>query len=138
MIDMDNLKPINDQLGHAAGNRAIVALAEAVTEQLRETDFAARYGGDEFVLILPHTSSAEARALAERLRRAIRRVEMEGTRMPLRASLGVAALAAGTEASADALIRAADAALYRAKRTGRDRVCVAGEEGVHVETSEGV
>lgn len=136
MIDLDNLKPINDQLGHAAGNRAIVALAEAVTEQLRETDFAARYGGDEFVVLLPHTSSAEARALAERLRRSIRRVAVEDTRMPLRASLGVAALAAGTEASADALIRAADAALYRAKRTGRDRVCVAGEgeEGARVES----
>ncbi len=129
MIDLDNLKPINDQLGHAAGNRAIVALAEAVTQQLRETDFAARYGGDEFVLLLPHTTSAEARALADRLRRAIRRVEVDGPRLPLRASLGVAALAAGTEASADALIRAADAALYRAKRTGRDRVCVAGEDG---------
>jgi len=138
MIDMDNLKPINDQLGHAAGNRAIVALAEAVTGQLRETDFAARYGGDEFVVILPHTSSDEARALAERLRRAIRRVEIDGTRMPLRASLGVAALAAGTEASADALVRAADAALYRAKRTGRDRVCVAGEEDARAEAGANV
>ncbi len=137
MIDLDNLKPINDQLGHAAGNRAIVALAETVVAQLRETDFAARYGGDEFVILLPHTTAAEARALADRLRRAIRKVEVDGTKMPLRASLGVAALAAGTEASADALIRAADAALYRAKRSGRDRVCVAGEEGTRMEATEG-
>ena len=134
MIDLDNLKPINDQLGHEAGNRAIAALAETVLSQLRETDFAARYGGDEFVVLLPHTSAAEARALAERLRRAIRRVTLDGG-MPLRASLGVAALAPGAEASADALIHAADAALYRAKGAGRDRVCVAGEEDARVEAS---
>lgn len=136
MIDLDNLKPINDRLGHAAGNRAIEALAEAVLSQLRETDFAARYGGDEFVVLLPHTGAEEARALAERLRRAVRRVEMEGG-LSLRASLGVAALAPGTQADADTLLRAADAALYRAKALGRDRVCVAGEdearqgEGLH-------
>ena len=135
MIDMDNLKPINDRLGHAEGNRAIIALAEAVTAQLRETDFAARYGGDEFVVVLPHTSSGEARALAERLRRAIRKVDVGGGTTPLRASLGVAALAAGVEASADTLLHAADAALYRAKRTGRDRVCVAGEEDAQQEAA---
>lgn len=128
MIDLDNLKPINDRLGHAAGNRAIVALAEAVTSQLRETDFAARYGGDEFVVLLPHTTAEEAHALAERLRREVHRVELPDAGFRLRASLGVAALAPGSPASADGLVRAADAALYRAKRTGRDRVCVAGEE----------
>lgn len=138
MVDLDNLKPINDTLGHAAGNRAIVSLAEAVTAQLRETDFAARYGGDEFVVLLPHTTAGEAKALAERLRRAIRRVEVDGTGLPLRASLGVAALApGGGEASADALIRAADSALYRAKNTGRDRVCVAGEDERPQELGEG-
>lgn len=127
MVDMDNLKPINDRLGHAAGNRAIIALAEAVVGQLRETDFAARYGGDEFVLLLPHTTASEALALAERLRRAIHRVDWEGG-MPVRASLGVAALipSAG-EANAEALIRAADSALYRAKHLGRDQVCLAGQ-----------
>lgn len=127
MVDMDNLKPINDRLGHSAGNRAIVALAEAVVSQLRETDFAARYGGDEFVLLLPHTTASEALAMAERLRRAIHRIDWEGG-IAVRASLGVAALipSAG-EASAEALIRAADSALYRAKHQGRDQVCLAGQ-----------
>jgi diguanylate cyclase (GGDEF)-like protein len=127
MLDMDNLKPVNDQLGHAAGNRAIVAIADAIRAELRETDFAARYGGDEFVILLPHSDAAHARVLAERLRRAVRRIEVDGGAVPLRASFGVAAVGPGVEGGGEALVRAADAALYRAKRTGRDKVCVAGE-----------
>ena len=66
MVDLDGLKEINDRLGHAAGNRAIVALADAVREELRDTDFAARYGGDEFVVLL----AADQRVAQGALRRA--------------------------------------------------------------------
>jgi two-component system cell cycle response regulator len=128
MLDMDNLKPVNDQLGHAAGNRAIVAIADAIREELRETDFAARYGGDEFVILLPHADTAHAASIAERLRQAVRRIQIDGGAVPLRASFGVAALSPDDEGGGEELLRAADAALYRAKRTGRDKVCVAGEE----------
>lgn len=127
MLDMDNLKPVNDQLGHAAGNRAIAAVADAIRAELRETDFAARYGGDEFVILLPHADAAHARILAERLRRAVRRIEVDGGSIPLRASFGVASAGPGADCGGETLVRAADAALYRAKRTGRDKVCVAGE-----------
>ncbi|AKU90363.1 GAF domain/GGDEF domain protein [Vulgatibacter incomptus] len=123
MVDLDDLKTINDRLGHAAGNRAIVALAQTISAELRETDFAARYGGDEFVLLLPHAVAEQAWRFAERLRR-----DMSGVRisedMPLRGSFGVASLERTPEGSAEALLRAADAALYRAKREGRNRVCV--------------
>src|SRR5512138_2206158 len=119
MADMDHLKPVNDELGHAAGDRAIAAVAAVIRAELRETDFGARYGGDEFVLLLPHTSADEGRVLAERICARLRetRFELGGRVLPLGASFGVACLSEDEgEGSADALVHAADAALYRAKR----------------------
>ena len=127
MCDLDGLKEINDKLGHAAGNRAIVALADAVREELRDTDFAARYGGDEFVVLLPQTNESQGAQFAERLRRRLIEVSRDAG-LPVRGSIGVAAVSAGELDSADAaedLLRRADEALYRAKRSGRDRVEVA-------------
>lgn len=127
MVDLDGLKQINDRLGHAAGNRAILALADAVREELRDTDFAARYGGDEFVVLLPQTNEGQGALFAERLRK--RLVEVSGhAGLPVRGSIGVAAVSAGDLDAPDAaedLLRRADEALYRAKRSGRDRVEVA-------------
>ena len=127
MVDLDGLKEINDRLGHAAGNRAIVALADAVREELRDTDFAARYGGDEFVVLLPQTGESQAAQFAERLRRQL--IEVGKTAgLPVRGSIGVAAVDSQELDSPDAaedLLRRADEALYRAKRSGRDRVEVA-------------
>jgi len=127
MVDLDGLKGINDKMGHAAGNRAIVALADAVREELRDTDFAARYGGDEFVVLLPQTNEPQAALFAERLRRRLIETS-ERAGLPVRGSIGVAAVSADEletpEASED-LLRRADEALYRAKRSGRDRVEVA-------------
>ena len=127
MVDLDGLKSINDRLGHAAGNRAILALADAVREELRDTDFAARYGGDEFVVLLPQTTAAAAGQFAERLRRRLLKVSQEAG-LPVRASIGVAALTpdeVGATDAAEDLLRRADEALYKAKRSGRDRVEVA-------------
>jgi two-component system, cell cycle response regulator len=129
MADMDHLKPINDELGHAAGDRAIAAVAAAIRAELRETDFGARYGGDEFVILLPHTSGEEGRVFAERACARLHAtvVEVSGRRIPLGASFGVATLPFDApELPADALVRAADAALYAAKRSGRGRVVLAG------------
>jgi len=127
MVDLDGLKEINDRLGHAAGNRAIMALADAVREELRDTDFAARYGGDEFVVLLPQTSESQGAQFAERLRRRLIEVSQDAG-LPVRGSIGVAAVAADeldSPEAAEDLLRRADEALYRAKRSGRDRVEVA-------------
>jgi len=125
MADMDQLKPVNDELGHAAGDRAIAAVADVLRSELRTTDMGARYGGDEFVLLLPHTTAAEGHVLAERLcaRLAATTLEAFGRRIPLRASFGVAEMVEADE-SAGELVRRADEALYAAKRGGRGRVAV--------------
>jgi len=130
MADMDQLKPINDELGHAAGDRAIAAVAALIREELRETDFGARYGGDEFVVLLPHTGADEGRIFAERVCARLREADVAvgERRLKLRSSFGVACRVpqAGDE-PAEALVHAADAALYAAKRAGRGRVVVAPE-----------
>ncbi|HTP26673.1 MAG TPA: diguanylate cyclase [Anaeromyxobacteraceae bacterium] len=125
MVDMDQLKPINDELGHGAGDIAIGSLAHVIQRELRETDFGARYGGDEFVVLLPHTSADEARVFAERVLTRLKQtsIEVSGRRLPLGASIGIAAL--GEELldnPGDALVRRADEALYMAKRAGRGMV----------------
>jgi diguanylate cyclase (GGDEF)-like protein len=125
MADMDHLKPVNDTLGHAAGDRAIAAVAAVIRGELRETDFGARYGGDEFVLLLPHTTADEGRVLAERICARLKEttLEISERRISIGASFGVACLPEeGPDTAADALVRAADEALYRAKRAGRGRV----------------
>jgi len=130
MADMDYLKSINDQLGHAAGDLAISAVARTIGEELRETDFGARYGGDEFVLLLPHTGREEGRVFAERICDRLRETPLTvaGRRILLGASFGVAEIpaAAGEDAGSE-LVRAADSALYDAKHAGRGRVAVARE-----------
>ncbi len=125
MVDMDRLKPINDELGHVAGDVAIASLAELIRRELRETDFGARYGGDEFVVLLPHTSAGEARIFAERVRARLResQVHVHGHRLPLAASFGVGALGDDPpDETGEQMVRRADAALYAAKRAGRDGV----------------
>ena len=129
MADLDQLKPINDELGHAAGDRAIAAVAAVIREELRETDFGARYGGDEFVVLLPHTAAEEGRIFAERVCSRLRETDLAvgERRLRLRSSFGVACrLPQAGEEPAEALVHAADAALYEAKRAGRGRVVLAG------------
>jgi two-component system cell cycle response regulator len=130
MADMDHLKPVNDAFGHGAGDRAIAAVAEVLRSQLRATDLGARYGGDEFVLLLPHTAATDGSILAERLcaRLAATELLVGDRKVSLRTSFGVAEL--GPDDSDDSgleLVRRADEALYAAKRSGRGRVEVQGE-----------
>jgi diguanylate cyclase (GGDEF)-like protein len=127
MVDLDGLKKINDDLGHAAGDAVILAVATLLREELRETDLGARVGGDEFVLLLPHTDAEAGRTYAERICARLHQaqLELDGVRVPLSGSFGVACQAPGDVRGSDELLRAADGALYRAKATGRGRVVVA-------------
>jgi diguanylate cyclase (GGDEF)-like protein len=122
MVDLDQFKNLNDTAGHDAGDEALRKLADCFRRELRAADTPARFGGDEFVLILPRAHTEGALVVAERLRGVIEKIEIPGVGH-LAASIGVALfpLHASTRAG---LVTAADNALYRAKRTGRNRVCI--------------
>lgn len=127
MADMDNLKSLNDAFGHQAGDRAIVAVADVLRTELREIDFCARYGGDEFVVLLPHTTAPDGRVFAERVLARLSEVDIDvsGHLPPLGLSMGVSQLGEGTaQEAANALILRADQALYVAKRRGRNQLAV--------------
>ncbi len=124
MLDVDNFKPYNDTHGHQAGDLALQAVGSALLENLRPEDVAVRYGGEEFMVVLPNTALAEMGRVAERLRVMLRSqaiVSDEGMPLPsLTVSIGAAMWRQGE--SLEGLVAAADAALYQAKREGRDRV----------------
>jgi diguanylate cyclase len=114
LLDIDHFKRVNDEQGHLQGDRILQKAASAIDETVRETDILARYGGDEFLAILPQTDLAGGGVLAGRIRARIEE------RLPLTASVGVAACRPGD--SAETLLARADAALYQAKSAGRNRV----------------
>jgi diguanylate cyclase (GGDEF)-like protein len=123
IADIDDFKPINDGLGHQMGDDVIKAVASVLAGSVRETDLAVRFGGEEFVLVLPGARLANARRTAEAIRTAIAELEVPSPRgEPVRvtASLGVAEYP--TYSTPEALLAAADAALYQAKRAGKNRV----------------
>lgn len=127
MLDIDHFKKVNDTLGHDAGDAVLHELGTLLKAKLRIGDIACRYGGEEFILILPEASLEDARRRAEQLREAVKRLRVSHrgqTLEPFNVSLGVAAFPDHGETT-EALIRAADTALYRAKAEGRDRVMVA-------------
>lgn len=126
MLDMDGFKQLNDTYGHQAGDAALVSASRTIRENLRRMDVAARYGGDEFVLLLPRSDVAMAAGVARRIRDAYaEEIRSRGfTSIKVGISIGVATMEGDHPETADALVAAADAALYRAKRNGRDRVYV--------------
>jgi len=138
MIDLDHFKRVNDERGHEAGDRLLQAVAEMLRREVRAEDVIARYGGEEFVVLLPETNLDSGRVLAERLRRAFKRLEVEhGGRSlgPFTLSVGVAARTRRTT-TGEQIVQAADAALYRAKREGRNRVVTAEEETPETDRAE--
>jgi diguanylate cyclase (GGDEF)-like protein len=130
-IDMDGFKDVNTQHGHMMGSQALVEAGAIIRGSARETDVVARFGGDEFSVILPDTGREGAVAVAERIRdriRAFRFLAEEGLSVHLTASIGVATLP-DVAGSAEELLRAADKAMYRVKDTGKDGIHIAEEEG---------
>lgn len=127
LLDMDHFKRLNDRHGHAAGDQALRQLATLLGRQLRASDLAGRYGGEEFLLVLRDADTAGATLLAERLCRALAEEPMhwQGAALPLSASLGLACWRGASAESAEALLARADAALYAAKADGRNLVRVA-------------
>jgi len=125
MFDIDHFKEVNDRSGHAAGDEALRALARVCREVLRAGDLIARWGGEEFLALLPGVAEADARNVAERLRRRIEELEItaEGARFGITVSIGLATTAE-VSGSLERLILAADRALYVAKQAGRNRVVV--------------
>jgi diguanylate cyclase (GGDEF)-like protein len=124
-IDIDRFKAINDELGHDAGDHALRRLGQLLRTRFRASDSACRYGGEEFALILPETSKADAAGLAEWLRRQIEQMEPdEVVPRAFTASMGVAVFP-DDAADAAELVRVADRALYQAKAQGRNQVCAA-------------
>ncbi|PYO30040.1 MAG: hypothetical protein DMD86_13965, partial [Candidatus Rokuibacteriota bacterium] len=127
LLDLDHFKPLNDSCGHDAGDALLRELAGVLKSRVRDGDIACRYGGEEFVLILPEASLELARRRAEELREEVKRLRVSHRGRvigPITVSLGVAAFPEHGKNSA-ALLDAADAALYRAKAEGRDRVTIA-------------
>jgi two-component system cell cycle response regulator len=122
LIDVDRFKPLNDRYGHAAGDVALKVVADALREHLRAVDIVARYGGEEFMVVMASAGEEEAGAVAERLRAAIadRPIPVPGAMLNLTVSIGTAITRGPV--SADRLVAASDAALYRAKESGRNRV----------------
>jgi diguanylate cyclase (GGDEF)-like protein len=125
LLDLDRFKQINDTYGHLLGDEVLRGIADTMTGVLREYDLAGRFGGEEFVMLLPQTRATDAFRIAERVRAHIARLPITaptGERVRVTASIGVAALDAGSSRELTELLAAADAALYRAKASGRDQV----------------
>jgi diguanylate cyclase (GGDEF)-like protein len=131
MLDLDGLKPVNDRYGHYFGDRMLQAVAEAVKQGIRVIDTAARYGGDEFVVLLPETDTDGAAVVAEKLRRSVAAIRLNaGTELlSSTASIGVVAFPDDGR-TADALTNRADQVMYAAKRAGRNRVSIEGHEAI--------
>jgi diguanylate cyclase (GGDEF)-like protein len=122
MLDIDYFKRINDTHGHATGDRVLAALAGACRKAMRASDYLGRIGGEEFVCVMPETKREDAIACAERIRLGVAAMSVPANAGPLRVtvSIGVAAFG-GSGGDWDTLLAAADAALYRAKGSGRNR-----------------
>ncbi|HET9666194.1 MAG TPA: GGDEF domain-containing protein [Desertimonas sp.] len=134
MMDLDELKAINDRLGHFHGDRVLAAVGQVVNEGVRRIDTAARYGGDEFVVLLPETDPTGAFVLAEKIRIGVNELDLELPDDAVRPSLSVGVVSYPDDGgTADELMISADRAMYTSKRAGKNRVT-----GVNVPDASGV
>jgi two-component system chemotaxis response regulator CheY len=130
LMDLDLFKDVNDRFGHSVGDQALRNFSEIVQQMIRPYDWAGRWGGEEFLIVLPGVSEVDAVSVAERIRISVETAMLplpDGSAMRFTVSMGVAS-ASGTKGPIvpEKLVQAADEALYRAKSEGRNRVCLAG------------
>jgi diguanylate cyclase (GGDEF)-like protein len=138
MFDIDHFKTVNDTAGHLHGDAVLAAVGRQLTEVLRSTDVRCRYGGDEFLIILPDTPVLGAQHVAECIRRGIAEMTLpNGRPAEVTASLGVTAALAG-ETDVKSAIARADEALYRAKRAGRNRFILGVAPGAPAASADNV
>jgi diguanylate cyclase (GGDEF)-like protein len=121
LLDLDHFEHVNDAHGHSRGDEVLAAVAATLRSSLRESDFVGRYGGEEFLILLPDTGKQQARTVAGKVRAAVEAIVLSNLELRVTASLGVASLPDDCS-DADSLVRAADRALYAAKGRGRNRV----------------
>jgi len=123
MVDLDNFKGINDTHGHHVGDDVLILTAGVIRDELRSADIAARYGGDEFIALLPHTPDTDAESLAARIREELRgRAARSLPGIPVDVSIGIAGLKTTDALSPELLVREVDKALYAVKRSGKGRI----------------
>jgi diguanylate cyclase (GGDEF)-like protein len=132
LVDVDHFKVVNDTWGHIVGDVCLKAVANALASHVRGIDLVARFGGEEFLVLLTDANAHEARLVGEKLRRAVESAVISTglaaqPSLQLTASFGVATLLPPEELLLETLIERADGAVYAAKHAGRNRVCVAGE-----------
>ena len=128
LLDIDSFKRINDTWGHPVGDEVIRSVAHAAREVLREMDFVGRLGGEEFAVALPETDGRGAREVAERVRAAVSEASVRAGPETVHFTVSVGVASRLPSETVDAILSRSDAALYRAKRSGRNRVCA--EEGL--------
>jgi diguanylate cyclase (GGDEF)-like protein len=123
LIDVDHFKRVNDQHSHVAGDTVLRLVAAEIARHSRVSDLAARIGGEEFAVLLPRTGIAEACAVAERLRASVAALELGQVAPGLQLTVSAGVAGSRHNGDAEALLAAADSGLYRAKRSGRNKVC---------------
>lgn len=126
MVDIDHFKKVNDTLGHTEGDQALCKISSLLKNSVRKKDTVVRYGGEEFILILPETGLEESFVIAERIRRLVENTPFEvgKAQVNLTVSMGISNFPSHRAKSKEELIRMADQALYDAKRGGRNKVCI--------------
>lgn len=137
MIDMDGFKTLNDSFGHQVGDQLLVLAGKVISANMRRMDVAARYGGDEFVLLLPHASEHDAAQAAQRIREEYRSASASILKREhgMTMSVGIGSLSRNKPSGADQLIAMADTALYAAKEAGRDRIIATTDTAVPLRQS---
>jgi two-component system cell cycle response regulator len=129
MIDLDKYKQLNDSYGHQIGDELLILAGKLITANMRRMDVAARYGGDEFVLLLPQASATDAQHVAQRIQEQFKPASaaLLGRAQGVSMSIGIGSIAANRPTHADQLVAMADVALYRSKEAGRDRISFSSE-----------
>jgi diguanylate cyclase (GGDEF)-like protein len=127
MFDTDDFKKVNDTLGHSAGDKILALVAQATAAQMRSVDILARYGGDEFIILLSQTSAKQAYPIAERIRNSVAGMKMPSEKGPISVtlSIGIAEIQyEPAEESVEHIVQRADKALYAVKQAGRNRAMI--------------